>query len=328
MPNLRVAKLHHICKDSGRRVFITAPVPGSIRMQADAGRQLWCPAQVDIVGALTHSAWKLMYLPGNATNKAAYKEVIRFKSLNATYIKNWKAASTTLWDFLPLLLHHERRSSFTKGTLPEWMPETPQTRSSSSFAFSFMREPIAAALSGYAEMYVQYAQRSRHVPRPRFMQVPCTNGSLMRFQTYLTQLEQGEAHTWYGGYHVFPQVLKLASSAFERYDFLGKVENLTGGLRALVAALHGSLPWLEAVLNGTQPYPHNNQSFRVLHSTIASIGTCERISVADLDRPSMCRLCCLYAMDYMCMGPSIYAAPRECITCHDWRRERAREMAV
>jgi len=24
MPNLRVAKLHHICKDSGRRVFITA----------------------------------------------------------------------------------------------------------------------------------------------------------------------------------------------------------------------------------------------------------------------------------------------------------------
>ena len=149
------------------------------------------------------------------------------------------------------------------------------------------------------------------------MQVPCVHGSLAsslaRFQTYLTQLEAGEARTWVGGQHVFPQVIKLASTAVPAYAFLGRAEALDEGLRGLVTALNGSMAWLEAVLNGTKSYPHNHAHYTSLHK--GSTNECQRISMADLDVESRCRVCRLYAMDYACLGPEFYAAPRECGAC-------------
>ena len=90
---------------------------------AAGGREarLWCPAPADIVGAVNASAWRRMYAPNNGTRPYQLFSM-RFRHLRATYIKNWKAASTTLWDFLPLLLHHDTRTSFSKPTRVRCLP--------------------------------------------------------------------------------------------------------------------------------------------------------------------------------------------------------------
>ena len=85
-------------------------------------------------------------------------------------------------------------------------------------------------------------------------------------------------------------------------------------MRTLVAALNASLPWFEAVLNGTQRYPHNNLAYKALHISRADV--CHKISVAELDTTSLCRLCSLYAMDYACLGATFYPAKHECTKCH------------
>ena len=275
-------------------------------------------------------------------------ETMTFPMLsNAMYVRNHKAASQTLWDFLPLLLgHHYFRAgkahvAAQMGLLRSWTPSAKHQvadRHKQQFTFSFVREPIEMALAGYHEVEMLARTERRRTRRAEYELIPCTKDrSLERYSRFLQHLEQADV-TGPFDYHAYPQALKLATTGVQRLDFIGRVESFEMDVRRLIGRLRGfevpstkfqvnlTAEWIDSVLTGRQPYlwAENTTSesrlykysYHPLHAnrsryTSPCALTAEALRLEPL---LMCRVCNLYATDYLCLR-DIYPMPRECHTC-------------
>jgi len=225
-----------------------------------------------------------------------------------------------------------KRSDFDKITLASWNirisePTLQDHHSRFNFSVSLVREPIGAAVAAYATLTL-FAKKDRSFKHynTSFSRIPCTaERAQERFAAYVTDLEHRLAFSWVGGYHAFPQTLKLAVKVVPRFTFLGRIESFDADMRAIGERLKIPEGWVDAVLNGSQVYPHNNVSFKALNirspnaTTVSSepaksMAPLCALSRSQISPTTFCRLCRLYALDYACLA-GFYPMPRECDPC-------------
>jgi hypothetical protein len=274
---------------------------------------LWCrhaPA------ALNSSAWRMA--------KVYPIEVESFPRVHALYIRNQKAASQTLWSWLPLFMKHgyimpnHAHAAAQKFTMNGWGPSVtvgPRPHDW-GFIFSFVREPLDMALAGYHEVE-HWARSTRQ--HHSYNAIPCNaERALARYSRFLEHLEQGESVGGYE-YHSYPQVLKITVPGVDHFDFLGRVEAFNDDMRSLGSKLNLS-EWVDAVFEGRAHYAFANRSdYAPVHLNRSTITSPCKIYRSQLmsDSKLMCRVCLLYNVDYLCLG-HIYPAPKECSVCPGW----------
>ncbi len=261
----------------------------------------WCPA----AARLNLTAWREVSWPPLPMRSSA--EVLDLSRLHTYYVRNPKAASETLmlWLVRGLGAARPRRKHLH-------VPYRPSARDHRYF--TFVREPIDAALAGYAELSrrslfsLSQASRARQhgwtnvtagareqarvVRAVPYLRIPCSRAA-DRLRSFLDGVEHGRP-LGDQAYHVYPQAMKLAAAP--RLDFIGRVEHFSDDWAAL-------LEWLNATgrLARRRRRP-------IRHTTKRD--PCA-IAADQLDAPTLRRLCSLYAADYACLA-GIYPLPGAC----------------
>ena len=161
--------------------------------------------------------------------------------LRAIYVPNTKAASSFLKGVMKLGF----------GAKTVWLRAAPATRTVVGWkqtvppgytAFTFVRSPLAATVSGFGETCrMEAAQRARSsTPRPPLgpsLAMPCADVA-SRFRAFVGELERGEPISRFA-YHAWPQVAKLGSTAGDQHelDFIGEFDSLCDDLQVLLRRL-------------------------------------------------------------------------------------------
>ena len=165
--------------------------------------------------------------------------------LRAVYVPNPKAASSFLRGVLKigfgaqyLLLRRSprsRRAVWNENADCENLPLAdcvPQGYT----VFTFVREPLAATISGFGETCrMETARRDGEKSLSPSLAIPCTDVGA-RFHAFVGELARGENISRYA-YHAWPQVAKLAYAGDHALDFIGSFESLCDDLQALLRRL-------------------------------------------------------------------------------------------
>ena len=260
---------------------------------------------------------------GNARDMAAncrtHQRLYVSHSLRAAYLSNPKAAHRTVANIfrnvsmaisdnsthgaayyheVPLI-GHDQRASFIKDTLP-----------SDYLLFTFVRDPIGAFLSGYAEAVHRVLtdpDRARrvHGKDTLFDRVSCsrgdTNANATRFAAFLDDLTSCR-NIGYDFYHVWPQVTKLdalPANGERSFDFVGRTENLAEDMDELLRRLR--------VTNT----PRSVLQSAVHISSLTNDDPCHKlitVPAAAVDA-ALPVLCDLLEADFKCFG---YVLPSHC----------------
>lgn len=245
--------------------------------------------------------WQPLVTPMRAIGHDKYERVAISHTLRAAYIYNPKAAHNSVLELfqaasgrvklevqqLPLLGSHVRLS---RGVPAGYL------------TFTFVRDPISAFLSGYAEAAHRMladpsSLRGKHSEATTYDKVACEdpNANMSRFVAFLDDTKAGR-RMGYDSYHVWPQVMKLdVLPDPKRFDFVGRVETLREDWQLLLHHL--------GVRSSMVPGKVNSASHNV--------DNCGRLIAVPRDAVSsqITQLCDLLSADFVCFG---YRLPPAC----------------
>ena len=251
---------------------------------------------------------------------------------NVRYVRNQKVASTLLSAGCIMT-----RQPHTRAWLLSWFRESPSNRprpncterfvrydssddnhpsqdqwpvDTDTVVFSFVREPVAHAVSAYLEVSERNARQVEAYPQhfrpdatPPYLVMPCDSraNATERFLSFLSSVEQQDAlGDWFQ--HAWPQALKLnvAGRLSPRFDAIGRVENLSTQLLAIAGLSgNGKRPGLDSAAQAAR-------ATRGEHVRSRS-EPCAGIDAGD---PRILRkICRLYAADFECFE---YPRPAAC----------------
>ena len=196
------------------------------------------------------------------------------------------------------LIGHDRHASFLK-TLP-----------SNYTLFTFVREPVSAFLSGYAEVVHRVLTWNRarkiHGSDTTFSHVRCsrsdTDTNSTRFAAFLDDLTRCRT-IGYDAYHVWPQVMKLDAlpgNGERSFDFVGRIESLAADMGKLLRQIQGTeVP--QSVIELTTHVSH-----------LTNVDECNKIITVPSAAvvAALPVLCDLLAADFKCTG---YPLPSSCV---------------
>jgi hypothetical protein len=221
-------------------------------------------------------------------------------------------------------------------------PTTRLGNASTRRAFSFVREPVAHALSAYLhvttmnEAHLQkypdracpgssrhprlrdaearmlgsrtiadFTMRGNHTPSVQNMSCATRADATRRFSAFLDAIERQEAlGDWF--YHAWPQAMKLnaVGTVAPRFAALGRLERFANDLRAVAAVLGVDVHRDQERTVGRTPLRHTQWHTR------ASAGESLCATNVDSSDPQVLRkVCALYAADYACFG---FPLPHAC----------------
>ena len=198
------------------------------------------------------------------------------------------------------------------GAVPDLHAQAPDGRmapfleraqNASWFVFTFVRDPIATAVSAYMQVVCcsDGASIRRSSPRPQYLSMGCESpaAATLRFHSYVDGLIEARAQFGDQFYHAFPQALKVNAagrSVAPRFDAIGSMDRLREDLKRIAdtSGFAPGAPGVDAALARGHAPSHAQRN-------------CSRI---DLSEPGLLRkLCRIYAVDFTCFG---FARPPEC----------------
>lgn len=214
---------------------------------------------------------------------------------NISYVLNQKAGTRS---FLKLF------SVIDNSSYTVWMPysnsamlpdQTAVRTLAHTFLFTFIREPVAAAYSAYAEV-------SHRVPG--IVSTPCDAGN-RRYKEYLTRLADGTLrHPVL--YHSWPEALKvdvLSSLGRQAFDFVGQLETASADLRSMLSKVGVPVGDIDRGMKSFEKkhaHPRNTVCDGQIEASHTSSG---------LDETTWPLICNLYYVDLVCLG---YPVPEQC----------------
>ena len=205
------------------------------------------------------------------------------------YVRNQKAGSnfmvTTLQYLFPQL-HCVNSSKAAYSHLPfSSDSRDPSPKKNGDFIFTVVREPIACAVDGFAEV------DRRHRNHPRYHDINCETCPNCRYRAFLEGIAEHEAlGTEF--FHAYPQTIKVGT-ALGPFDAVVRLERFNEGLEAIAARMNTTFKALPA---------SERKNVR------PEIACWKRINF-ESDPDLLRTVCSLYSSDFTCFG---YERPPLC----------------
>ena len=271
------------------------------------------PSCVAARASANRTQWQRSNFPRHSRGLEWRQQLYTLKSRRVMYVRNQKAASRFLTQWLPFLFNvSESRPTWGDNVEPiqtylEPYREVSAPTASASWldsylTFTIVREPFAMVKDSYLEISNRNqsvnagANSVTVVPDAPFRAMPCTNSkeATERFLAFLHAARRGEPlGTEF--FHAYPQALKVDAvpRGTRSFDAIGVMESLETDLneiRALAGLDYTAMPQETPI----QAHSHADEG-------------CANVDPND-ERVQR-TLCEMYRADYVCFG---YAAPPAC----------------
>ena len=247
--------------------------------------------------------------PMNATCRRPGPNVNRMHSVYSkqgglAYFKTAKAGSVSFQNFM---VQHfdDSHCTVTKHCSGTSLPAGDLPPSSKVFGFTFVRDPLARAIAGYAEVdavhgrfkWTHEGKKQMKAAGTTYVNIPHKHGA-KRFMAYLDDMAHGRLPQAWKPSHSCPQADPLESDEYAvRYGFIGRLETLSEDWN-LMQQLAGVPLEQRTTAAEAVPKDHQGNNQEYLED--------ERITRTD---ELVRKVCELYAADYACFG---YQLPEPC----------------